>query len=279
MMTEFSCHTWAFNDLTLPEALGTIARLGFRYVDIGSGASLNAARAAERPQAVAAEIKADLETFNLKLADLYLMLPRISIEAEDKRQADMNLFKALLPFATALGTPGITLSPGLIHPADDLDAQDRTVAALREMVKQAKAAGLPISVEPHLDSMAATPEAVLKLVQDVPGLEITLDWAHMICQGVRTKDVLPLLDHTRHVQVRQAARSKLQTPFDKGKLDVDEVLKTLAEANYNGVICIEYMKTVGWHGMVEVDAIAESAQLRDALRDARDRLALEIAGD
>ena len=52
MMTEFSCHTWAFNDLTLPEALGTIARLGFRYVDIGSGASLNAARAAERPQAV-----------------------------------------------------------------------------------------------------------------------------------------------------------------------------------------------------------------------------------
>ena len=26
-MIEFACHTWAFNDLTLPEALGTIAEI------------------------------------------------------------------------------------------------------------------------------------------------------------------------------------------------------------------------------------------------------------
>ncbi len=37
-MIEFACHTWTFNDLTVPEALGTIARLGFRYADIGFAA-------------------------------------------------------------------------------------------------------------------------------------------------------------------------------------------------------------------------------------------------
>ena len=270
-MLEFSCHTWAFNDLTLPEALGTIARMGFRYVDIGSGTNFNAVRAAERPQAVANEIRDDLATFNLKLDDLYLMLPRISIDAEDKRQADIHLFKALMPFAKALGTPGITLSPGLAHPADDAEAQDRTVAALREMVKMGKDSGLRVSIEPHLDSMAPSPEAALRLVKDVPGLEITLDWAHMICQGARDKDVQALLPHVRHVQVRQAARRKLQTPFQKGSLNVTEVLSALNAANYQGIICVEYMKTVGWHGMVAVDSIYESALLRNALRDARDR--------
>ncbi len=274
-MLEFSCHTWAFNDLTLPEALGTIARMGFRYVDIGSGANFNAVRAAERPAAVASDIRDDLAAFNLKLADLYLMLPRISIDAEDKRQADINLFKALMPFAKAVGAPGVTLSPGLAHPAEDVEAQDRMVAALREMVRMGKDAGLQVSVEPHLDSMAPTPEAALKLVKDVPGLQITLDWAHMICQGARDKDVLALLPHVRHVQVRQAARRKLQTPFGKGSLDVGAVLSAVTSANYQGVICVEYMNTVGWHGMVKVDAISESALLRDALRDARDKLVIE----
>ena len=271
-MYEISCHTWAFNDLTLPEALGTIARMGFRYVDIGSGTNLNAVRAAERPQAVAREIRDDLDMFNLRVADLYLMLPRISIDNEEKRQGELSLYRALLPFATALGTPGITLSPGLAHPAEDVEAQDRTVAALREIVRLGKAAGLRVSIEPHLDSMAPTPEAALKILQQVSGLEITLDWAHMICQGIREKDILPLLPHTRHVQLRQAARRKLQTPFDKGSLNAESVLAALSEAGYQGVIGVEYMKTVGWHGMADVDSITESARMRDALRDARDRL-------
>src|SRR5690606_4665815 len=111
---------------------------------------------------------------------LYLMLPRISLDDEEKRQNEINLFKSLLPFAAALGTPGVTLSPGLVHPAEDEEAGDRTVAALREMVRAGQAAGLQVSVEPHLDSMASTPEAALKLVNDVPGLMITLDWAHMV---------------------------------------------------------------------------------------------------
>jgi sugar phosphate isomerase/epimerase len=270
-MFELSCHTWAFNDLTLPEALGTIARLGFRWVDIGSGANFNAARAAERPQAVAAEVRADLDTFNLRAADLYLMLPRISANDEEKRQGELSLFHALLPFAKAIGTPGITLSPGLPG-SDPVDTQDRAVAALREMVRAGQTAGLRISIEPHLDSLAPTPDAALRLIKEVPGLGITLDWAHMICQGISERAIQTLLPHVRHVQVRQAARRKLQTPFDQGRLDVDMVLQSLADAHYQGIICVEYMKTVGWHGMAAVDAVVESARLRDALRAARDRI-------
>ncbi len=270
-MLEFSCHTWAFTDLTLPEALGTIARLGFRYVDIGSGSNLNTQRAAAHPRKEAADIQSDLRLFNLKVSDLYLMLPRISLADEARRQKELDLFKALIPFAVALETPGITLSPGLAHPAEDVEAYDRTVAALREMVTAGKQARLKVSIEPHMDSMVQTPEAALKLVKDVPDLMLTLDWAQMICQDISHDEIIKLLPHTRHIQMRQAARAQLQTPFDRGRIDVKRVVKDVLKARYEGVMCVEYMNTPGWHGMIAVNAIQESARMRDELRTARDK--------
>jgi sugar phosphate isomerase/epimerase len=272
-MIEFACHSWAFNDLTLPEALGTIARMGFRYVDIGSGPSLNAPRAAENPRHAAEDIRDDLELFNLQLSDLYLMLPRISLADEARRDKELELYKALIPFAVALGTPGITLSPGLAHPAEDVEAYDRTIAALREMVTAGQEAGLAVSIEPHLDSMAQTPDTALKFVRDVPGLQLTLDWAHMVCQDIFHDDIIRLLPYTRHIQIRQAAREQLQLPFARGRIDATRVMESLIIlAGYDGVVCVEYMNAPGWHGMETVNPIMESAAMRDALRDARDKL-------
>ena len=51
---EFACHTWGFHDRTLGNALGTIARMGFRYVDLGTGPHLELNRIAQDPRGVAA---------------------------------------------------------------------------------------------------------------------------------------------------------------------------------------------------------------------------------
>lgn len=269
-MLEFSCHTWAFSDLTLPEALGTIARMGFRYVDIGSGSNLNTQRAAENPQRAAVEIRADLDLFNLKLADLYLLLPRISLADEERRQKELEQFRALLPFAEALGAPGITLSPGLAHPAEDVEALDRVIVALREMLNLTKPLGLQLSIEPHMDSMAESPEVALKLLKEVPGLKLTLDWAQLVCQDIFHDDIIKLIPHARHIQLRQAARAQLQTPFERGRIDIPRVVKDVLDAGYQGILCVEYMNTPGWHGMIAVNPLRECTRLRDALREARD---------
>ncbi|MBN8621342.1 MAG: sugar phosphate isomerase/epimerase [Anaerolineae bacterium] len=269
-MLEFSCHTWAFSDLTLPEALGTIARMGFRYVDIGSGSNLNTQRAAENPQRAAVEIRADLDLFNLKLADLYLLLPRISLADEERRQKELEQFRALLPFVEALGAPGITLSPGLAHPAEDVEALDRVIVALREMLNLTQPLGLQLSIEPHMDSMAESPEVALKLIKEVPGLQLTLDWAQLVCQDIFHDDIIKLIPHARHIQLRQAARAQLQTPFERGRIDIPRVVKDVLDAGYQGILCVEYMNTPGWHGMIAVNPLRECTRLRDALREARD---------
>lgn len=271
---EFACHTWAFNDRSLTEALGTIARMGFRYVDLGTGPHLDIQRVARDPRGVANEIKADLEDFNLKLSDIYVMLPSISVPDAGRRRTSIGLFRAMLPFIVALGSPGVTLSPGVRQPATDDEAIDRVVAALRDMVAIAKAAtpatGLRVSLEPHMDSMAQTPEQALKIIKQVKGLSITLDWSHMICQDIFHDEIEKLLPHVEHVQVRQAARAQLQLPFERGRLDTQRVMDTLKSIDYEGVVCVEYMQTEGWHGMVKVDSVKECAAMRDAMRDARD---------
>lgn len=266
---HLSCHTWAFRDLLLPEALGTIARMGFRYVDLGSGAHLNIARAANsgtRAETLA-EIRGDLALFNLKLADLYILLPRISINDLARRRTDLTAFRALVPFAKALGAPGITISPGLIHPEDDTAAWDRTVGALRDMVEAAQKADMPLSIEPHMDSMAQTPEQALRLVEAVEGLQITLDWATFAYQKIKPDAIVALLPHTRHVHLRQAASRKLQTPVAKGKIDLGDVIQRLQAAGYDGGLCVDFMPPADQHGLQKINPIIDSMALRDRLRD------------
>lgn len=270
MHYEFSCHTWAFNDMTLVEALATIARLGFRYVDIGTGTHLNVtqlAQASER-QNLIPKVQAYLAEFNLQVADVYLMLPRISVADEKKRDTDLAMFKVLLPLAKAIGARGVTVSAGLIHPEDS--AFLRTVKALEQMTAFAESHEMPISIEPHLDSMAQTPQQTLTILDEVQGLDVTLDWAQMVCQNIKEHDIQTLLPRTRHVQIRQATRNQLQVPYTRGRIKPDKLLKTLAEADYRGLICVEYMQMVGWHGMKEVDSVLECVAMRDALREARD---------
>lgn len=270
---EIACHSWAFNDLLLPEALGTIARLGFRMVDIGSGPHLNHARAATRPRETADELLNDLTMFNLKLGDVYLMLPRISIADEAKRKQDIDVFKALVPFMRLINAPGVTLSPGLVHPAEDTEAPDRAIAALREMVTTAKAADVPVSIELHMDSMAQDPEAAQKFLKGVPGLTLTLDWAQLVCNNIPHEKIVELLPHTRRIQMRQAARAQLQLPFDRGRIDIEQVMQALRDADYKGDISVEYIQTKSTaHGLVEVNAIQEVTKMRDAIRDVRDKV-------
>jgi sugar phosphate isomerase/epimerase len=273
MTLEFACHTGGFNDRPLLAALGTVARLGFRYVDLATGPHLDIRQVASDPRGAAARIRQVLGHLHLTLSDVHLMLPHITLKDDTRRRKAIDHFKASLPFLVALETPGVTLSPGMAPPGDD-EAAGRAVDALQEMVSAAKAATpatrLDVSIEPHLDSIAPTPGAALALIEQVDGLSLTLDWAHMICQGVPHDDIAGLLPHTRHVQLRQAAPGQLQVSFEGGQLEPARVVAALQAAAYSGVVSMEYMLTEGWHGTIRLPVEPEASRLRDALRAARD---------
>jgi len=270
-MITFGCHTWSFPDLTLTEALGTIARLGFRYADIGSGQGINLAQAAQQPRAIATDIKNDLALYNLALRDFYLMLPRISLADDDRREREIDTFVSLLPFMQALGVPGVTISPGVSHNlTEDPAAQARTLDSLRRMTAAAQTVGIALSFTPHVDSMATTPDAVRGLLQGVEGLGLTLDWASLSYYGAKYNDIAALITRCRHMQMRGAGRGQLQMTSEKSKFDLRLAVEDSVIANYDGTISLLLIQAAGRHKTAKVNAIAEISALRGLLRQARD---------
>lgn len=268
-MLEIACHTWAYNDDTLEEALGTIARLGFRFVDLGSGPHLDLEVAAKQPGKTAQEIRDLLDFYQLELTDLYVMLPYINAPEPERRAEQVALFKRLLPFALAVGAPGITISPGVQHPDGMAHSLARSLPALFEMSNANEETDLRLSFEPHMDSAILSTDDVLMVLETVPGLSLTLDFAHFLVQGYKLGDLYTLLPHAAHVHIRQAVKGRLQTPYAQGKLDLGMVLTDLRASDYHGALTVEYMTTIGWHGMMPVNITQETVKTRDELRALR----------
>ncbi len=268
-MLNIACHAWGYNNLPLVEALGTIARLGFRYVDLGTGPHIDIAQATKEPVAAAKNIRVLLDDFHLGLTDLYLLLPHVNSPEPQRRDQQLQLFEHLVPFAVELGTPSITVSPGILGQDGSDHSLARAVPALQRMMDITEDTDFIVSFEPHLDSAAQTPDQARLLLDAVPGLSLTLDLAHLIAQGIKWDAMRSLFDHTAHIHIRQAAPKQLQTPFDEGTLDIDQLMRDLLTADYHGVLTVEYMTTFGWHGMAEVSITREVVQTRDALVKAR----------
>ncbi len=273
-MMQITCHAWGYNDLPMADAIGTIARLGFRHVDLGTGPHINVDRATAEPELTAGEIRRLLVDFNLTLTDLYLMLPQVNAPEPQRREKELHLFEKLVPFAEALETPGITVSPGVLHTDGPDHSLARAVPALQRMIDVTEDNDLRVSFEPHLDSAASSPQQARLLLEAVPGLSLTLDLAHLITQDVSWDDIRALFEFAAHVQVRQAAPDKLQTIFDEGTLDMAQLVGDLVEADYHGAVSVEYMTTFGWHGMAKVSISQEVVKTRDALRNVRDQIAV-----
>lgn len=320
-MLHLACHTWGFSDMPLEEAIQTIARLGFNYVDLGSGPHFDTDAAARNPKREARAILELFDYFHLELTDLYILLPALSSADEGRRLYEVKLLERLLPFAAELGVPGITLSPGIetpeiteaklphgraieLRPSEkpDPDAEmvtytapnleedqpeapeappppptpfDYAVDSFQRIIELIEDTDLRLSFEPHLDSVAPTPEKALRLLEEVPGLSLTLDWAQFTAQGIITREIEPLLQHTAHVQLRQATRGRLQTPYHEGIVDLGQIVELLVRNDYRGAISVEYMNRSGWHGLAALDIVRETGLTRDEIRNARDRFLAE----
>ncbi|PJF40125.1 MAG: hypothetical protein CUN55_13145 [Phototrophicales bacterium] len=268
-MLKIACHAWGFNNLPLRDAVATVARLGFRYIDLGTGPHLDLAIAAQKPLEAADRINLLLSEFDLAVTDLYLMMPYINAPDAERRERQLKLFESLIPFAEALNTPGITVSPGIVHSDGPEHSLARAIPALQRMIDLTEDRDLRVSFELHMDSSITLPEQAHTVLMAVPGLSLTLDIAHLVVQGLHWGSIADLLEYTAHVQVRQASKGHLQTTFENGTINLAEIVEDLEAIDYHGAISVEYMTTIGWHGTQKVDIPREIVKTRDIILMAR----------
>ena len=258
-------------------ALELVAALSVEGVDL----FLAGNRSIVRPEDIrddlagaAARISRDLQEVGLTVSDLFV-IPWTDLETmapnhpdPEQREASRALFLDMLELATRVGAPGMTALPGIHWPAERYeDSFGRACEELGWRAERARGEGLGFSVEPHVGSVVPTPEQALQLVERAPGLQITLDYTHFVCQEIAEESADVLIPFTRHVHVRGATPAHVQASVRDSSIDFERMLRAFEAGAYDGYVTLEYV-WLRWEGCHECDNLAETILLRDRLRAA-----------
>ena len=276
-----SCPTWTFGtqwvvgELDLAGALGIINALGFRHCEVGFG-HIQPAVIAQDPKLHADDTRRLLEKNELVVHDVYpfwatrfsrppLTWVNCAINAPDHhvRKEVLVLFDAMVAYTKMIGADGITVSSGPIHQELGEEASfELSKGVLVDMLKRAHDAGIEFGIEPHLKSPTHSPQTSLRMCQEVPGLQVALDWTHFIRGGYTMEDGDVLIPYARRVDARQGNREFVQCRMKDGAVDYAHVVAKLHAAGYRRAISCEYVCNEFAPGCDTLDCVTETLLMK-----------------
>lgn len=258
-----------------------VAAMGLRNTAIG-WAHVDWPKVRENPTEAADDVRRVVEPLGLSIDDSFIWFRnkyltelkeelKCTLTQPDKAARDDNfeMFKSFVEYCKGIGCPGITLSSGVKYAELGYSYEDIYKIAreeLRRMVDHAGANGIEIRPEPHAESVMGTLEHCKRMLEDVPGLKISLDYSHFMPQGHDIEDVHFLIPYAGHVHARQANRERVQCRYEEGILDFEAIVKELARQGYDGNIALEYV-CVNYRGCNDIDVVTESLKLKKDLEE------------
>lgn len=269
MGIRLGVHKWTFPAASCREAAQLARALGFRCLDLGNAPDLDPLVIAQDPERAAARFQALQAETGIQFVDCFPQWPAdpfATTHPDPAVRAEIRQMVAgMLRFAQALGLAGLTLSPGRRWPGEPFRAVfQRAVDELRWAVEAGQARGVAVRIEPHIESVAWTPELTLELLAQVPGLGLTLDHSHFVFHGLVYEDIAVLHPYAQHWHARQARPGAAQARFAEGTIPFDRIFQDLQARGYGGVVCLEYVHGA-WMGQDNVDCLTETIRLRDFL--------------
>ncbi len=270
MPITLGTHIFSLPLCTTEEAAQITRALDMDVMDLGNGRDLEPAAVAQSVGATADRVNAIAERTGVRFHDAFPQPTEKHItntpdEQEYRHQREVNA--AWIAFGAQIGLSGITLSPGMNWPGLSVDqAYARTRDQLRPLVEVAGEHGLTLRIEPHVESNIWSPDLALRMLDDVPGLSLTIDHSHFAFHGFTHDEIAVMHPHGTHWHARQASLGKLQTGFDDGAIDFERIVGDLVKDGYDGVIALEVVHTA-WLDLDRQDVISETVRLRDHLRE------------
>ncbi|MCX5496021.1 sugar phosphate isomerase/epimerase [Kaistia dalseonensis] len=262
---KLSLASWSLRGCTLKEAAGLSSVLGIGALDLGYffRPALDKAALVADPQRVADKVLG----LGVELPNLYHLfgdnLADRNLADPTHRAANEADFRQVVRFAKQAGVPTVFVLPGVINRGQNrADALAASAESLRHLVDIAGDGGITLTIEPHVHSYIETPTLVLDLLDRVPGLKLTLDYAHFVCLGYRQEEIDVLAPHAAHVHLRQARPGVLQSKLSLGTINMGAMLGTLRAAGYDGYLTLEYVHQDYMDGLHD-DVLTETIDLRD----------------
>ncbi len=265
---KLSLTSWSFPSCTLPEVAAITKALGINALDVGYfyRSALDKQALLDRPEQAAKQVAA----LGVDVPCLYHLFGENPADrnladrtSHAQNQAD---FAQVLAFCKAAGIPTVFILPGVVNPGQSRSqALEASAACLRELAQAGAEAGVAVSIEPHVHSFLESPGMTLELLERVPGLRLTLDYAHFVCLGYRQEEIDPLAAHAAHMHIRQARPGVLQAKATEGTINHSALLGTLRDCGYGGALAIEFVHQ-NYMGTLYDDVMTETVSMRDALR-------------
>lgn len=262
---KLSITSWSFTACTLAEAWAVAQAIGIDHMDLGllHRPALDRAEVLADPVAAAARVAA----LGINVSNLYWLFGDTphdrAISDPAARVANLRDLDAVLRFAEALECSSLFVLPGVQQPGVNRTAvMERAAEVLLEMLPLAASRGVTLTVEPHVGGILDSPKATLRFLEMVPGLKLTLDYAHFACLGFAQSQIDPLAPYAAHVHLRQARPGALQCKWGEGTLDFGALVENLRNHHYSGFLSLEYVHQA-YMGTLYDDVLTETIQMRD----------------
>ncbi len=279
MTLKLACADFTFPLLPHDQVFQLIAMLEFTGVDIGlfeERSHLWPSREFDNLSQSARRLKKKLADQGLEAADVFLQMGldfrpyAINHPEASRREKARTWFLKTLDYAAECECKHVTGLPGAHFETESYDdSYARAVDELNWRVDQAKGYGIIFGVEAHIGSIVPRPEPAEKLVQHVPGLTLTLDYAHFTRIGLPDKVVEPLVKYATHFHVRGARQGRLQETFARNTIDFKRIFEFAHAGGYGGWFGIEYVWTE-WENCNECDNLSETILFRNFARSLAD---------
>ena len=272
--------TFAFGKIGLEESCKIMQEMGFDIVDVG-GCGMSTFtdyvpqwffNNLDDTTGEADNIRRTTEKYGLQVAELFCCDFGVNINDPDpsKREESQRTYEKVAKIAAASGCNSIMMLPGMI--AEDQgqtfdQAFEISVNEYNRMVEVAEGLGIHCNIECCIFSIGWQPENAIRLCQEVPGLALTLDYAHQTQLSLTADHIEPMHDYARHFQAKQSAPDAFQAKPDEGWIDFERMISKMHADNYDGIISVEFVSApdvieAGW------DIRKESARLKEILDDA-----------
>jgi len=107
-------------------------------------------------------------------------------------------------------------------------------------VERAREYRITFAIEPHIGSFADTPKRAQKLVREVAGLTLTLDYAHMYPRGYSEAQIESLIQYSSHFHARGVRKRGGTCSLQENTIDWKRVFRVMERTGYRGWIELEY---------------------------------------
>ena len=281
-MIKVAGSTFAFGDITLEASCDILKELGFDLVDLGgSGWSTfttyvpqQVVQNPDEPEREADRIGEILAAKGLGVSEFFIcdFGQAINHPDEKERERSRGLFAQFARIGGLVGCDSIMMLPGNLHEDDGQTYEQAFETSVREyklMVDVAQQNGLQLNFEPCIMSIALEPAQAERLVQAVPGLGYTLDYAHQVQIGLTNEGIEPMHAYARHFHVKQSAEGEFEVKPEaaNGVIDFKRMMSKLHADQYDGVVTIEFVAApdvieAGW------DMQEETGKMKKVIDDA-----------